>query len=153
MAIGNENDRADVGRYLDGEMPAPARAAFEARLRAEPELTEVLAEAEALRAVFAVAKTEPPPVRRAGLSGRVLARLRFATESDPRAELERSVLRVARACVLAAAAVFAVATLFATGLLRLQGSGHLQADAGQELIRALDAKIQGAEAPVAPIRR
>lgn len=149
----NDNDRVAVNRYVDAEMSAPQRTAFEARLRAEPALAELLAEAEALRAVFAVARAEPAPMRRAGMSARVLARLQAGAPEEGRGDLERQIQRVARACVLAAAAVLLVATLFAAGILRLPDSGQLQADSGSELIRALDAKIQAADVQRRAVRR
>lgn len=145
-----ENDFVSVDRYLDGEMAASERADFEARLRAEPALADLVPHAAGLRAVFAVARGESAPVLRPGLSDRVLSRLRRGDSGDARTEVERRIQRVARICVLAAAAVFLVATLFATGVLGGSDSGQLQADAGGELIRALDAKIHavGGSRPV-----
>jgi hypothetical protein len=148
----SESDRVAVARYTDGEMGAGERTAFEDRLRVEPALQEVLAETEALRGVFAVARDAACPALRPGLADRVLQRLqRGAPVAEPAAG--DRVLRLARISTLAAAVVFAVAVLFATGVLRLPDQGRLQADAAAELIRVLDAQIAASQAPPGTLPR
>lgn len=143
----NEHDRVAVARYLDGEMAVDERERFEVRLRSEPLLADVEAEAQALRGVFVCAQGEAAPALRSGFSDRVVRRLQNAESHANPTEVERRVLYLARACVVAAAIVFVVATLFATGVLQMPDSGHLQADTSAELIRALDAKMQAAQQP------
>jgi hypothetical protein len=144
MTTNHDNDLVSIGRYVDGEMTATEQFEFEARQRAEPAFADLVAEAEGLRAVFAVGRSEPAPALRPGLAQRVLGRLQRGDSGDVRIEVERRIVKVARACLLAAAAVLAVATLFATGVLGRADGGQLQADAGAELIRTLDAEIQAA---------
>ncbi len=143
----SEPDRVAVARYLDGETKAEARTAFEARLHAEPALAEALAEANALRGIFACARTEPAPVLRPGLGDRVLQRLQRVDGGTTDLGIERRVVRLARICVVAAAVIFAFAVLFGSGAARLPDSGHLQADASSELIKVLDAKMKAAQPP------
>ncbi|MEZ5964644.1 MAG: hypothetical protein R3F56_12415 [Planctomycetota bacterium] len=153
MSDPKQVDSVTIARYVDAEMSSAEQVAFEARLRAEPALAEALAEASALRAVFAVARTEEPPVPCGVMRARVLARLQRGAGTEVASSMDGRVERVARWCVLAAAAVFVAALLFVTGVLRLPDSGQLQADSGAELIRALDAQIQAAENVRRPLGR
>jgi anti-sigma factor RsiW len=72
MSQMNDNERADLVAFLDGEMDEESAQAFEARLSREPELR---AEADALKRTWELLDYLPRPEPSGGFTHRTLERL------------------------------------------------------------------------------
>jgi hypothetical protein len=135
-----ESDRLAVQRYLDGELPAHEKGAFEQRLLREPDLRSCADAGRDLERWFERARAEPAPSAPPGFGGRVIQRL--GSESMVADDAERHAIRAARYVLLAAAVLFGLAMLVVAGVLRPSGPRALQADQGiEKVIQEIDQQI------------
>jgi len=96
MERDEEFDRrsADAGRWLDGEMSEPERAAFQRRLESDPELAH---EVELLRAVRETVRRRPRLAAPPGFAARVIRAVRPGEGESPWLVLEPFVRGLAAA--------------------------------------------------------
>jgi hypothetical protein len=87
MTAPGDDDRARAAAFVDGELPAGERAAFEARLAAEPALAEAVARERRLRATlhahYDAVLAEPMPASLLGLFGPAAGAAEAVAANDP----------------------------------------------------------------------
>jgi len=148
-----EADQRLVSRFVDGDLGAQAKLAFERRLLQEQTLRESVAEQRAVRDWFGRSESggDREVVSSCDIADRVLAEARrlpsreaLAGEAGVLGELElgeRAVLLTARWMMLAAAVVLGVSLLFAAELLHASDSRHLDASDTKRIER-IDREIE-----------
>lgn len=149
----------EVARFVDGEMPAAERAAFEERMREDGGLRAAVAELRRLRRLFEAERSVAPPRPSAGFRERVLA----AGLVAPLAPFDDRTVRVvetwSRRVLWAAAAIAAIALSVWAGVLRGVDSGRLEASPAeiqrvmQELDALSEARIRSASGEATPETR
>ena len=145
-----------VARCLDDEMtPAEARE-FESRVAGDPDLAEMLRQAQEMRALFAVGRTEASLVPDAEFKSRVIRAVssqdhRLPSYEDWQQEWEREAQMSERrrlavwgqAIAAAALILLALGVMVYTGLLGSADSGRLEASPAEirNQMRLLDEAI------------
>lgn len=137
-----------IHRYLDGELPAAERQAFEVELRRDPVLREATDAAREQSQLLrrAAPATSPAPH---GFRDAVMAWVRQQPSRDDLVRLtgeEASTVdtvRLARRILVAAVLVFGLALLFGMRFLGTPDPESLQAS---EQLRSLDAKVKAMKA-------
>lgn len=152
----SEADRILAGRFVDGELPAKERAAFEARLAEDAALQAAVDGQADLSAMFVPG---PAPQPSAGFRARVLAAARRLPDSEELSASQSSghqapVVSLAtqrahieafcRRLLVAAALLILFGGLAWAGILRQADSGQLEAsrDEIQQEMERLDALIR-----------
>ena len=142
----NEKLMIEAARYVDGELSAELRSAFEARLPRDHALAQAVSETRELRLLFAPSRDPVPPVLSPGFRTRLLQEVRSLPSRDDllaelgeEGELEQAQgasSETARRLLLAAALIFGLALLMFSGLLR--GADTARLEATPDLLRRLD---------------
>lgn len=148
----------EVQRYVDGELEAQARTAFETRLRTDAALRAEVDALRGLRKVFLPAAHGDSPRRlSAGFRERVLAKALVApaesgdshgdgaAASAELATIHAIVKRWSKRAVIAAAVIAVLSLLVLGGALRRADDGRLEASEAdvQKAMAELDASMRG----------
>ena len=146
----SHDDRQNLDRLLDGELPPERAAALRARLAAEPALRTAFEERQRLRGAFASAASTRGFAAPAGFTASVLAATRGlpARREIEEREVADHIVRVCRRVLIAAAVVVGLGIVWQSGLWRRDHDSRLQAapnEVEQEMNR-LDALIGADEA-------
>ena len=132
-------------RFVDGEMsPAEARE-FESRVAGDPDLADVLREAQELRDLFAAGRSESAPKPDTEFKSRVIREItRLPSYTDWKHAERRQLAIWGQAIAAAAIILFALGTMVYTGLLGPADSGRLEASPAeiQNQMRLLDEEIR-----------
>ncbi|MFY9345162.1 MAG: hypothetical protein WAT39_21915 [Planctomycetota bacterium] len=144
-------DELLLQRFLDDRLDPAERAAFAARLAAEPVLQGAAATARTLRSGFAAARDTGVRAPSAGFTAGVLA---AARQLPSRLELERqdvaqTAIRWCQRLLLAAAVVAGLGGLWHSGLVFETAPATLQANSGevQREIERLDELLGTGQVP------
>ena len=131
-----------VARYVDGELDADARRAFEQRLAADPDLAARVDAARGLSALFAGERAVAGPVARPGFRGRVLEACFADAATRTDGDGAERVVVWARRAIYAAAALVLCAVLARSGLFGRATDVELRAGPAeiQKMMEELDAR-------------
>lgn len=150
-----------LARWLDGELPGAAGAAFAARVAGEPGLAAACAAERRRRELVAAAAAVPTPRARPGFTSGVLAAVRAAgpVPRTPDADPELLV-SFCRRILLAAAVLAVVGLAWQFGWLQAGGARGGQApatlqaapDTVQREMERLDALLRAEEGAASPAR-
>ncbi|MFO1053472.1 MAG: hypothetical protein U1F36_14765 [Planctomycetota bacterium] len=138
-----------VQRYVDELLDPQSRAAFEARLAADPSLRGAVDDLRSVRSAFRAAARVAAPLPSADFRARVMARAASAAEETPTfgtPTVDQGVIRWARRVLIAAAVIAVVSLAFLSGALRRADDGRLQASEAdvQKAMADLDAQMRAA---------
>jgi anti-sigma factor RsiW len=141
----------ELQRYVDGELDPASRTAFEARLRAEPELRAECEALRGLRAMLTRAAQGAAPKLSPGFRDRVLAKA-LVTRDEPAVDLPAAgaavhslTQRCVRRAAIAAAVIAVLSLVVLSGILRRPDCGRLEASEAdvQRAMADLDARMRG----------
>jgi anti-sigma factor RsiW len=138
-----QRDELLLQRYLDDRLDPAQRAAFDARLAAEPALQRAAAAAQALRLGFAAARGAGPGHATGPSAGFTAGVLAAARQLPSRPQLERADLAAGaasfcRKLLLAAAIVAGLGALWQSGIVSRSATPHLQAAPSIEVEREIE---------------